>query len=157
MNDNDRLSAPLTLRTDQDVHSQIRGDQIEHSDRTDELRLQYECIELIHQLKTQVEEIDRKLSGQVKEFYTVNEVASLLDREPGTVRRWIRKGKLRAQRVRETGPKGQWLVSREALKDLLDSGFDAEVPGLNAPDADSVDAVQPSANRIAGSTEQGAA
>ena len=159
MNDIDRSSFPLSVCADHENDLPLISDGITKRQLNDILRLQHEQMESIRQVQAQVGELSQKISGQCKSFFTVNEIASLLDREPGTVRRWIRKGKLRAQRVRETGPRGQWLVSCDALKELLDSGFDAQIPGINAPEADGDDAAQPppAANRIAGSTEQGAA
>jgi excisionase family DNA binding protein len=46
---------------------------------------------------------------------TVPEVARRLDRNPETIRRWIREGKLRSQKVGT-----QHLIDEEVLQGLLD-------------------------------------
>ena len=156
MSHNARSSVPVSLRAGQNDQQQMIGDRFGQPTNIDVMQMHYEYIELLQQLKTQVEGVHCKLSGQVKAFYTVNEVAELLDRTSGTVRRWVRSGKLRANRVKGTGPRGLLRISREALRSLLDGGFDATIPGLNSPQDIGVDAAQPSAIRIASPAEKGA-
>lgn len=95
--------------------------------------------ELLTQVAAMLERVDRKidgvverLAGAVKDFYTVDEVAQLTGRAPYTVRSWIKDGRIRAERVSGTGPRGRLLVPHAELKKLIASGCGARVPNIVA-------------------------
>ena len=50
--------------------------------------------------------------------YSVKQIAKMLNKNPETVRRWIREGKLQAVQVSRKGGNS---VSEEALKKFLDT------------------------------------
>ena len=84
--------------------------------------------ELLHYLKIAVEDIRAKLASKHKPHYTVEEVADLTGRSGYTVRWWVSTGRIKAIRVRGTGPKGRLLIPREQLNVLIGAGMGAEVP-----------------------------
>jgi excisionase family DNA binding protein len=51
-------------------------------------------------------------------LYTVREVALLLRRHPETVRRWVRRGFLKAHRL----PTGGYLIEEAEVRGLLEAG-----------------------------------
>ena len=54
-----------------------------------------------------------------KEYLTPDEVATILDVHPETVRRWIRSGELAASQPANSG---RWRVHREDLQALIATG-----------------------------------
>jgi hypothetical protein len=60
----------------------------------------------------------------VKEWYTVPEVARLLDRKKFTVREWCRLGRVHAQK-RECGrgPAGEWVIPHAELERIRNEGL----------------------------------
>lgn len=95
--------------------------------------------ELLTQVAAMIERVDRKIDGVVerlagatKDFYTVDEVAELTGRAAYTVRSWIGDGRIRAERVSGTGPRGRLLIPRAELKKLIASGRGARVPDIVA-------------------------
>jgi excisionase family DNA binding protein len=75
-----------------------------------------------------VRDIRELLTGTRKEWLTVEEVAELTGRATYTVRRWIAAGRLKAVRVRGTGPRGRLLVARSELQGLISAGLGGDVP-----------------------------
>jgi excisionase family DNA binding protein len=75
-----------------------------------------------------VRDIREMLAGVRKEWLTVAEVSDLTGRTAYTVRRWIATGRLKAARVRGTGPRGRLLVARDQLQKLIAAGLGGEVP-----------------------------
>lgn len=53
----------------------------------------------------------------MEEVITVKEAAEHLNKHPGTVRRWIREGKLPARKL--AGKYGVYLISRSDLLELM--------------------------------------
>ncbi len=69
-----------------------------------------------------------RVAGTVKEFFSVSELARLVDRSEFTVRRWIKQGWLEAERVSGTGPRGRLLISRSELPKLIGRGLSKDLP-----------------------------
>jgi len=69
-----------------------------------------------------------QLGRRTKTHLTVEEVAEITGRAPYTVRRWIKEKRIRAQRIKDGGPKGRLLVPREEIEQLIAGGLGAEVP-----------------------------
>ena len=64
-----------------------------------------------------------------QEFYSVEEVATILDLHPKTVRRFIREGKLKARKIGRA-----WKISRESFKEYAHGELKQEEnrdPGIN--------------------------
>jgi excisionase family DNA binding protein len=60
-------------------------------------------------------------------FYTVDEVAEILNVAPYTVREWLKQGKLAGQK-KGASEKSGWLISREALDSFLQHNLGATPP-----------------------------
>jgi excisionase family DNA binding protein len=73
-------------------------------------------------------DLAERLSKRTKNLFTVEEVADLTGRTPFTIRRWIKMGRLQAQRLREGGPKGRLLIPREELEHLISQGKGTNIP-----------------------------
>jgi len=104
---------------------------------SDDLRRADEITSLadeISELKEVVYEIRNYVVGAVKSHLTVEEVAAAVSRSPYTVRRWLREGRINAERVTGSGPKGRLLIPRDELKKLIGLGRGASVPALMAGD-----------------------
>lgn len=92
-------------------------------------------LDILHRLSGDVQDIKEKLDGTQKSHYVVDEVARMTGRAPYTVRTWIRSGRIRAERVAGTGPKGRLLIPREELAKLIADAKGDGVPAI-AVDAD---------------------
>ena len=79
-------------------------------------------------LTSRLEAVTEGLARRTKSHLTVDEVADLTGRAPYTIRRWVKEGRIQAQRLREGGPKGRLLIAREEVQKLIETGFGAEVP-----------------------------
>lgn len=80
---------------------------------------------LIHRLE-RIEATLQQIVGQrtVKEWYTTEEVATLLGRAPWTVRQWCRLGRVQARkRVCGRGQASEWIVSHEELTRTQNEGL----------------------------------
>lgn len=62
--------------------------------------------------------------------YTVDELAEKFNSTKVTFRRYIREGKIRANKVG-----GRWYVTETALKEFLETGRGEELEELKAPEA----------------------
>lgn len=69
-----------------------------------------------------------QLSRRTKSHLTVEEVAEITGRAAYTVRRWIKEKRIRAERIKDGGPKGRLLIPREEIERLITGGLGAEVP-----------------------------
>jgi excisionase family DNA binding protein len=69
-----------------------------------------------------------QLGKRTKSHLTVEEVADLTGRAAYTIRRWIKEKRLKAQRIKDGGPKGRLLIPREELEQLIAGGLGSEVP-----------------------------
>ena len=78
--------------------------------------------------RTGFTEVLERLAKRTKSHLTVEEVGEATGRTPFTVRRWIKEGRLKAQRVSGAGPKGRLLIAREELDALVRAGTGANVP-----------------------------
>jgi len=85
---------------------------------------------LLREISSTLQELKEHVAGRVKELYTVEEVGEIFGRAPYTVRAWIREGKIRAERVEGTGPKGRLLVPRSELEKLTQAGKGKDVDAL---------------------------
>lgn len=85
-------------------------------------------LDLLHRLRDDVEQIKTKLEGTQKSHYSVDEVARMTSRAAYTVRSWVKAGRIRAERVSGTGPKGRLLIPRDELAKLIRQGKGAGVP-----------------------------
>jgi excisionase family DNA binding protein len=86
--------------------------------------------DLLARLDLSLEEVLSLLRGCRKELLTVEEVARAVSRDPLTVRRWIKDGRLRSIRVQGSGPRGRLLVPREELSRLVGMGLGSALPPL---------------------------
>jgi excisionase family DNA binding protein len=84
----------------------------------------------IQEMRDAIFDIRERVSGASKTHYTVEEVAADVGRAPFTVRRWIKDGRLRADRVTGTGPRGRLLIPREEFQKLILSGKGTNIPTL---------------------------
>ena len=64
----------------------------------------------VNEVRETVREIRDRLAGTTKSHYTVEEVAEMTGRAPYTVRTWIKAGRLQAERVDGSGPRGRLLI-----------------------------------------------
>lgn len=59
-----------------------------------------------------------------KQWYTVAEVAKLLNRRPFTIREWCRLGRIYAsKRDAGRGPSREWMIAREELERIENEGL----------------------------------
>jgi hypothetical protein len=59
-----------------------------------------------------------------REWYTTEEVAKILDRDPYTVREWARLGRIKAEeRVGGRGRAKEWVISHEELTRYRNHGL----------------------------------
>jgi transposase len=73
-----------------------------------------------------IEEMLAVLVGRqtVKEWYSVDEVASQVDKASFTVREWCRHGRIRAQkRSYKRGKSAEWMISHEELLRIQNQGL----------------------------------
>jgi excisionase family DNA binding protein len=75
-----------------------------------------------------VRDLKDRFNRRTKTHLTVEEVAEITGRAPYTVRRWIKEKRIRAQRIKDGGPKGRLLIQREEIERLIADGLGAEVP-----------------------------
>ena len=55
--------------------------------------------------------------AKIKDFLTVKEAAKILKKHPGTVRRWIREGRIPAQKL--SGKYGIYLIGRSDVLEFM--------------------------------------
>jgi len=91
-----------------------------------EIDLRQFLTEKFERFEQKFEELERQVSGRFKPFLTVTEAAELTGRSAYTVRRWIAEGRLKAERVQGTGPRGRMLITREQLHQALGHGRPSE-------------------------------
>ncbi len=82
----------------------------------------------LRNLRKEVREITEWLHGHAKEYYTVAEVAALVQRSPYTVRRWLKEGRIEGIKISDRPDddrsvnKGQYLIAKEQLEILVGQG-----------------------------------
>ncbi len=132
-------SADLAPRDIERGAAEMNGSSPATGDRMTKLQLNHlvqlahESAQTLYQLESEIKSSKRPVLGQNQAYFTVKEVAALIERAPCTVRQWIRNGKLPARRLQGTGPNGPFLVSRAAVNRLLDSGSVTAGFGLTTP------------------------
>jgi excisionase family DNA binding protein len=87
-----------------------------------------ELLEKIPAILLAISDIQRQMSRRQKDFFSVEEVAALVQRSPYTVRAWIKAGRINATRVTGTGPRGRLLVPRAELGKLIHAGLGDQLP-----------------------------
>ena len=110
------------------VHSQPQQASLPHSPDTASGEKIDEIYGLVRELKVAVEDIRDQLTGQRKEFYSVEEVAELTARSGYTIRRWISEGRIKATRVDGTRPRGRLLIPHAELGTLVAQGLGTAIP-----------------------------
>ncbi|MCY2987999.1 MAG: hypothetical protein NTY19_09075 [Planctomycetota bacterium] len=83
----------------------------------------------IAEIRGVVLEIRDRVAGVHKSHLTVEELADTVGRSPYTVRKWIKLGLVRAERISGTGPRGRLLIPYEELATLVGQGRGASIPG----------------------------
>ncbi len=76
----------------------------------------------VNEVRETVREIRDRLAGTTKSHYTVEEVAEMTGRAPYTVRTWIKAGRLQAERVDGSGPRGRLLIPHGEFAQLIRTG-----------------------------------
>ena len=89
-----------------------------------------EIVARLGDLQESMSEVMERLAGATKEILTVDEFAAQTGRAPYTVRSWIKAGRIKAERVAGTGPKGRLLIRRCELDRLIASGRGEMISGL---------------------------
>jgi excisionase family DNA binding protein len=83
---------------------------------------------LIVDLQKEIQSLGERLGQSTKPILTVEEVAALTGRCEYTIRRWIKEGRLPAERVMG-GPNGRLLIRRESLDGLIVMARGESLPG----------------------------
>jgi excisionase family DNA binding protein len=122
---------------DTDSATVLRADEdVGHSPGIHELRSmllnlmqgQQQILESVESNTLAVNQMRTDQAGKNKPVLTVAEVAKLTCRCQDTVRRWIGQGKLKADRVQGTGPRGRYTIRSESLQELLGQGLGEDLP-----------------------------
>lgn len=83
--------------------------------------------ELLGRLRRIETSLDHMRQHTVKEWYTTDEVATIVDKAPFTVREWCRHGRVKAaKRACGRGKSQEWIISRDELMRLQTDGLLAE-------------------------------
>ncbi len=91
--------------------------------------------ELRERFDEAVAELRRRIEGQHKSHYTIEEVAALTGRAPYTVRSWVKDGLIAATRIQGTGPKGRLLVPHGEIQRLVAAGRGRRLSPVAASDS----------------------
>lgn len=93
-----------------------------------ELQFHTQVLGMLADVQTELKELSAQLRRNAKPLLTIAEVAELTGRAPYTVRRWVKEGLIRAERVEAMGPRSRMLVPRSEILKLLDQGKAEGVP-----------------------------
>jgi excisionase family DNA binding protein len=79
-----------------------------------------EIVEVLEELVVVMKDVRRELRRDVlsKDFYTVGEAAKIAKASDYTIRRWIKSGKLAAEKLFD-GDKARYRITKQALAKLL--------------------------------------
>jgi|GEM_PF-3815782 len=89
--------------------------------------LRIEMITHFDSVEGRIVGLESCFSRRSKSHLTVEEIAAITGRTAYTIRRWIKEGRLKAQRLTEGGPKGRLLIPREELDRLVAGGLGENV------------------------------
>jgi excisionase family DNA binding protein len=70
---------------------------------------------ILSEVQIELRALREQVRGNAKLLLTVCEIAELTGRTAYTVRRWIKEGVIRAERIQATGPRGRLLVPRSEI------------------------------------------
>jgi excisionase family DNA binding protein len=87
---------------------------------------------LLEPIEHRLASIEERLRGSRRDYYRVEELATLVGRSEYSIRRWIKQGKLKATRLEGTGPRGFLLVPRDQVERLIRIGEVTDVPAITA-------------------------
>jgi excisionase family DNA binding protein len=79
-------------------------------------------------VECKLDELRDRINGRFKSHFTPEEFAAIVGRSAYTIRRWIAEKRLRATRVKGTGPKGRLLIPRAELDRLITEGKGGQIP-----------------------------
>ena len=114
-----------TERSAQSASSPLRPHEVPADKDTN-----WPTTDILQQILQTLREIQQRLAGAHKPYYTVDEVAAMTGRSEYTVRRWISEQRITATRITGTGPRGRLLIARDQLDRLIASGMGAGVPDV---------------------------
>ena len=84
-----------------------------------------ELLGRLNRIESALEQLLRQYT--VKDWYTTEEVASIMNKAPFTVREWCRHGRINAaKRDCGRGKTKEWIISREELMRIQSAGLLAE-------------------------------
>ena len=84
--------------------------------------LEAKLLAFLSRIETKLNELAKK--QVVKDFYSIKEVAELLEKDVFTVREWARRGRVRAQKkLSGRGRAQEWVISNEELSRIQREGL----------------------------------
>ena len=83
-----------------------------------------QIVERLHRIETRLDEFFAQKKAIVKEWYTTDEVAKILDRAAWTVRQWCRLKRVNAKkRTCGRGLSAEWVISHDELLRIQNEGL----------------------------------
>lgn len=84
-----------------------------------------EISEILRSLDDRLAKIEESIGPAFqREWFSVSEVAEMLDKKPFTIREWCRLGRINAQKRKcGRGRTSEWVVSREEIQRYLNYGL----------------------------------
>ena len=79
----------------------------------------------VEYIEMKLDDLHALLSNATKPFYTVGELAKNVGRSPYIVRCWVADGKIKAIRLKDTGPRGRLLISRSETLKISEAGLNS--------------------------------
>lgn len=87
---------------------------------------------MLELLGRKIDDLVHRVEGKTKAYQTVEEFAATAGRAPYTIRSWIKAGRIHAERVHGTGPRGRLLIPSCELQKIIANGLGADVPAIAA-------------------------
>ena len=85
----------------------------------------------LQELQEQLNRIEASLNAlidqEIREWYSVEEAASLLSRKPFTVREWARNNRINAEKL----PNNEWRISKQEITRIKEHGLLRAPRGFN--------------------------